>query len=503
MMNRREFIAATASLASAYDSPDELTLMSLTEASELVRKKSVSPVELTEACLKRIEKLNPSLKAYITVTADEALSEARARESEQHRGRWRGPLHGIPIALKDNIDTAGIRTTAASAIFARRIPSEDAEAARRLKSAGAVLLGKLNMSEFAYSDLSTESHFGAVHNPWNPAYVAGGSSGGSAAAVAAGLCFGALGSDTGGSIRQPAAYCGIAGLKPTYGRVSNRGVIPLAWSLDHVGPMTRTAADTALLLQAIAGYDPDDPASENVPAPDYREALRTKTSSFRIGVPRQFFFESLDPEIASAVDEAIRILGKLAASVRELDLSAIKGVVPGSRIGEIFEPIFIAESHAYHAAHLSKHPELYQPPILHYLRTDLEWLQSRPEPSAVVYARAIHQLAQARRAIRHVFESVDLLVTPTTPSQAWSIEETRRESFVRMPGERRWISLRNTQPINVYGLPAVSIPCGLARKGLPVGLQVIGPAWGETNVLALAHAYQQATSWHKRRPVVS
>src|SRR5437016_5698154 len=251
---------------------------SLQQVSELIRKKSASPVELTEECLKRIEKLNPALNAYITVMGEQALRQARELEAERQSGKWRGPLHGIPIGLKDLIDTAGVRTTAASAIFANRIPTDDAEVVRRLRAAGAILIGKLNMHEFAYGATSVPSHYGPVHNPWKLDRIAGGSSGGSGAAVAAELCYGALGSDTGGSIRQPSAYCGIVGFKPTYGRVSTRGVIPLSWSLDHIGPMCRTVADAALLLGVIAGYDPLETTSLDAPVPDYAHALRTKVS---------------------------------------------------------------------------------------------------------------------------------------------------------------------------------------------------------------------------------
>ncbi len=284
--DRRDFLRATrgrvcggagracCGCAGSQRAADDLAMMSLAEVSELVRRKKVSPVELTRACLARVERLNPRLNAFITVTAEQALADARAAESDIAKGRWRGPLHGIPIALKDLFDTAGVRTTAASAIFEDRVPSEDAEVVRRLRAAGAVVLGKLNMHEFAYGDSSAQSHFGPVRNPWDLNRVPGGSSGGSAAAVATGLCYAALGSDTGGSIRQPAAYCGIAGLKPTYGLVSTRGVVPLSWSLDHVGPMCRTVADVALTLQPIAGHDPLETSSLAVSPPDYAAALR-------------------------------------------------------------------------------------------------------------------------------------------------------------------------------------------------------------------------------------
>ena len=330
--------------------PDDLTALSLWDAGDLVRAGKVSPVELTTACLARIERLNPVLNAFITVTGQQALADARAAEAEMTRGKRRSRLHGIPIALKDLFDTAGVRTTAGSAVFADRVPSSDAEVVRRLKAAGAVVLGKLNMHEFAYGDTSAQSHFGPVRNPWNRERVSGGSSGGSAAAVAAGLCYGALGSDTGGSIRQPAAYCGIVGLKPTYGLVSTRGVVPLSWSLDHVGPMCRTVADTAILLQAIAGYDPLDTNSLAATPPDYAKALRGRLSTLRLGVPRSVFYEDVDPEIEQAVKAALQVLRGLTASTRDVELPPYKTL-----------PVVGAEAFAYHAPYFTKTPELYQP----------------------------------------------------------------------------------------------------------------------------------------------
>ena len=269
-------------------------LLSIVEAGELLRKREVSSVELTKNCLAQIEQLNPVLNAFITVTAEPALAQARAAEAEILRGHWRGPLHGIPLALKDLIDTAGIRTTAASALFKDRIPEEDAEVVRRLKDAGAVLVGKQTLHEFAYGGSSMISHYDEVHNPWDPACIAGGSSGGSAASVAAGLCYGAIATDTAGSVREPAALCGVVGLKPTYGRVSVRGVIPLSMSLDHVGPIARTVSDAAVMLQAIAGYDAKDTNSVNAPVGDYHAAIHDRSTPAKIGVPKKFFYENLD-----------------------------------------------------------------------------------------------------------------------------------------------------------------------------------------------------------------
>src|SRR5881296_1636318 len=290
---------------------NDLAFLSLTELSELIRSRKVSPVEVTRNILERIEKRHPALNAYITVTRDVAMKSAQEAESEIQQKKWRGPLHGVPVAVKDLFDTAGIKTTAGSAVFKDRVPDKDAEVIRKLKAAGAVLVGKTNMHEFAFGGSSLVTYFGGVHNPWELGHIAGGSSGGSAAAVAAGLCYGALGSDTGGSIRQPAAYCGIAGLKPTYGLVSTRGVVPLSWSLDHVGPMCRTVADIALMLQPIAGYDPLDTNSVAATPPDYTNALRQKISALRIGLPRAVFYENLDPQIEQVVNEAVKLLERL------------------------------------------------------------------------------------------------------------------------------------------------------------------------------------------------
>ncbi len=458
-------------------------LLTLAEASDCVRTKSISPVELTQACLRRIERLNPVVNAFITVTAEAALRQARELEAEAQLGRWRSPLHGVPVALKDLIDTAGVPTTAASAIFADRVPSDDAEVVSRLKAAGAVILGKLNMQEFAYGDTSAESHYGPVRNPWDSERVAGGSSGGPAAAVAASLCYGALGSDTGGSIRQPASYCGIVGLKPTYGLVSTRGVVPLSWSLDHIGPMCRTVADTALLLQPIAGYDPLDTNSLDATAPSYVEALRQKVSTVRLGIPRAVFYEKLDPEIDQAMNEALQVLGRLTASAREIELPAYGTI-----------PVVGAEAYAFHAPYFTRAPQLYQP-------TTRRRLELGSGVTAAAYIEGRRELERLRRSVNAVFSTVDLLVTPTTPILPSTLQEPANDPLTPPPGGVP-LSLRNTQPFDVYGLPSISIPCGFSRSGLPIGLEISGPRLGEPLVLALAHAYEQATEWHRIRPPI-
>jgi aspartyl-tRNA(Asn)/glutamyl-tRNA(Gln) amidotransferase subunit A len=456
---------------------------SILEVSELLRKGSVSPVELTTDCLARIEKLNPKLNAFIAVTAESALAEARQAEAEIRRGDWRGPVHGIPLALKDLIDTAGVRTTAASLLFKDRIPTDHAEVVRRLKAAGVVLLGKQNLHEFAYGGSSMISAFGEVRNAWNAEHIAGGSSGGSATSVAAGLCYGAIGTDTAGSIREPSALCGVVGLKPTYGRVSARGVIPLSLSLDHVGPIAATVADVAAIFSAVAGYDAADRASVNAPIEDYVSSLQKEMKPLRVGVPRKFFFDDLDPEVASATQRALSGLTAMGAEVRDIEMP-----VPTDRT------LQSGEAYAFHAEFVARNPELYQPETLRRIRTG-----QNVSPESLLECR--RDLERVRREIASSFADVDVMVTPTTPLAAPTIAELKANPDLIRP--RELLLLRNTRPINVWGLPAISVPCGFTEAGLPIGLQIIGPHWGEARVLRVAYAYEQATAWHKRRPLSS
>ncbi len=452
---------------------------SISDLAPRLRRREVSPVEITQGCLARIEKSDPALNAFITVMAESALEEAREAEAEILRGEWRGPLHGVPVALKDLIDTAGVRTTAASALYKDRIPNQDAEVVRRLRQAGAVIVGKNNLHEFAYGGSSLVSYFGEVHNPWDLGRIAGGSSGGSAAAVVAGLAYAAIGTDTAGSIREPAALCGCVGLKPTYGRVSSRGVIPLSSSLDHVGPLGATVADAAVVLQAIAGYDPADITTADVPVADYVSALREGAKALRVGAPRGYFFDDLDPEVAAAMEHALLGMASLGAEITEVQLD-----VPTDRT------LQVAESYAYHAEGVARGPELYQPETLRRI-------QSGEKVSAAEYIQRRRELEEARRSIRAVFSDVDVLVTPTMPMPAPLIANLKAHPDALRPAELKL--LRNTRPFNVWGLPAISIPCGFTQSGLPIGLQITGPHWREDMVLRLAHAYEQATAWHKRR----
>jgi aspartyl-tRNA(Asn)/glutamyl-tRNA(Gln) amidotransferase subunit A len=484
--DRRSFLAAGISAAvglalqPALGASQDLADLTLKKASELLRSKAASSVDLTQACLERIETHDSTLNAFITVTREQALTAARRMDAEQRRGHWRGPLHGIPIALKDNIDTAGLRTTAASELFKNRVPSEDAEVVRRLKIAGAILLGKTNLHEFAYGGSSSVSYFGPVHNPWALDRVPGGSSGGSAAATASGLCFGSLGTDTAGSVRIPASYCGIVGFKPTYGRVSNRGVIPLSWTLDHVGPLCKTVEDAALFLGVVAGFDELDPTTVNVPVPDYGRALKMPVAKLRLGVPRAPFFDNLDPEISKAVDAAIEVLRTLTASLREVQL-------PPARNGRV---ITGPEAYAYHSQWLTDSPEKYQPATRDRL------VQFASAVTTQDYVQARRQCDLLRREIKNVFTMVDLLVTPTMASPPSAIVPIEQSAGLD-PSRTR-----NTWPFDVSGLPAITVPCGFTSSGLPIGLQIVGAPFAEPTVLAMAHAYEQATGWHSRHPVV-
>ena len=492
-MNRRSFFftaagtvgilsrarSATGQAVGSLEDPASLTIGA---AAAFIRSGQLTPIELTKACLERIERYDPKLNAFITVTPDLALEQAATAEAELSRGVDRGPLHGIPIALKDNIDTAGVRTTAASAVFADRTPTKDAEVTRRLKVAGAVLLGKLNMHEWAAGGTSVISFWGPVHNPWNLDHETGGSSGGSAAAVAADLCLGALGTDTGGSVRVPSSHCGIVGLKPTYGRVSNGGVIPLAWSRDHVGPMCKTVADAALMLQVLAGYDSEDLSSADLSVPSYEKAIGQTVKEFRLGVPEAFFYDVLEDEVGKAARAAVEVLRPMVAGVQNAVLPAVLDV--SSALG--------AEVYAYHRPMLQRAGGRYQP-------ATRKGLSALKEISGADYVLARRTLQKRRREIMKIFDSVDVLVTPTVKYAPRTIQYwlERAEETKPLPPE-----IWNTWLFNIFGLPAISIPCGFTESGLPIGLQIAGPPFQEEKVLALAHAFEQATRWHLRNPTL-
>jgi aspartyl-tRNA(Asn)/glutamyl-tRNA(Gln) amidotransferase subunit A len=483
-VTRRDFISAAAAGAlvatarvAAQSRDDELTKLSIAEAGRRIAAREISPIELTRAYLERIDRIDERVNAYITVTAEQALEQARILERELMAGRSRGPLHGIPLALKDNIDTAGVLTTAGSAVYGDRVPDKDAHVVTLLRGAGAVFLGKLNMHEFAYGATSVVTHYGPVRNPWNLNYIPGGSSGGSAAAVAARMCAAALGTDTAASIRQPAAYCGVAGLKATHGLASIRGIVPLSEMHDHVGPLARSVGDCALVMTALAGFDPLDAVSVDAPREDFTAAIGQSVSGLRIGIPRALFYEDLDPEIAAATDAAIAVLKGMTRGVTDVELPSIDSSAVSN-----------AETWGYHAP-LAADPArraLYKP-------WTIDRISSRANTALGDYLQARRRMVIARNTVGAVFANIDVLVTPCVMRMPASIEDTLRDP-------RSGSYIRNTLPFNIYGIPAISVPCGFSRAGLPIGLQISGPRLGEARVLALAHAYEQATEWHGRQP---
>ena len=466
----------------------ELCYNSLKGLATLIQRQEVSPVEATHAVIAQVEKCDRQLNSFITLLRDEAFIQARTAEQEIQAGRYRGPLHGIPIAVKDLYYTKGIRTTAGSKILLDFKPAYDATVITRLQDAGAILIGKLNMHEFARGATNASSLIGACYNPWDTQRITGGSSGGSAAAVAAGLCFGSLGSDTGGSIRIPAALCGIVGLKPTYGRVSRYGVFPLSWSLDHVGPMTRTVTDAALMLQVIAGHDRHDPTTRTAVVPDYSAALTRDIEGARLGIPQEFYFEQLDVEVRDSVRAAIRTLERAGAQVEEVSLPLSKYAAAAGRM------ISSSESAEIHEAFLKTRIGDYSSDVRAGLLVGQLILGKH-------YLKAQRFRSLLRQEMAAALRRVDALVTPTVsipaPRSGQTMVDVDQES-IDVAGALS----RLTRPANLTGFPAISVPCGFTQGELPIGLQLIGRPFAEATILQLAYAYEQATTWHQHQPVL-
>jgi len=463
-----------------------LCTMTLEQLAPLLRTKELSPVEVTQAHLERIEDLDQAVNAFITVTSDLALDSARRCEQAIMRGEYRGPLHGIPVALKDLYDTAGVLTTAGSKIYAQRVPSEDATVVSRLRAAGTVLLGKTNLHEFAYGLTTDSSFFGPSRNPWDLERSPGGSSGGSGAAVAAGLCVAATGSDTGGSIRIPAALCGIVGLKPTFGRVSCHGLLPLSWSLDHAGPMARTVYAAAAMLDAIAAPDPLDPVSVQVTVPGYIDRLRDGVAGVRIGLDADWALLGVCQEVSTTFQTALRDMQELGAEIVEVTLPGVERAI------EAALTILSAEATAVHEEFLRTRAGDYQPDVRVRLQ---EGFAIR----GTDYARARRTGQLLRGDLAQVLEQVDLLATPmcAIPAPRFGQRE------VAINGEKTPVAdalTRYTRLLNLTGGPAISVPCGFSSDGLPIGLQLAGRAWDEATVLRAAHAYEAATGWTDHLP---
>ena len=464
----------------------DLCFLTVGEVAPLLRRKELSPVALTAAVLERIAAVGPALNAYLTVTADAALVAARVAEREIMGGEYRGPLHGVPVSLKDLYYTKGVRTTGGSKILAAFVPDHDAAAVERLRAAGAIVVGKANMHEFAYGADNRNPHYGPALNPWDRTRITGGSSGGSGAAVAAGLGAVSLGSDTGGSIRIPAACCGTVGLKPTYGRVSLYGVIPLSWSQDTVGPLTRSVGDAGIVLNALAGHDPRDPASASTPVADYTAGLDGEVRGLRIGVPRDHFFAGLEPEVRQLISAAGEVLAGAGATLVEV---ALPHVAEATAAGAT---ILFAEAAAYHAEWFRARPDDYGGDV----RRRIEQGSLLP---AIDYIQAQRARAHCCAEFEQVFREVDALITPTLPMVAPRLDQAEITFDDRVEDTRTALT-RFTRLFNVLGAPAIAVPCGFTAAGLPASLQIVARRFAEQTALRLAYAYEARTEWRRRRP---
>ena len=470
---------------------EDLLELTIAELAPKIRAKEVSPVEVTEAALTKAGRLQPALNSFITLLHEQAMSAAKEQEEALGRGEYLGPLQGIPIGIKDNLATAAIRTTLGSKVLAEHIPEEDAYVVTRCKAAGAIILGKENLEEFAAGATSNNPHYGPVHNPWALDHIPGGSSGGGGANVAARVTFASLGTDLGGAVRLPATFCGVVGRKQTFGRVSQRGLLVTSFNGDHIGPMTRSVEDSALVLQGIAGYDPLDPSTVPVPVPDYLEQMARGLSGLKIGIPSNYFFELLDPEVEESVRKAIAVLEEQGAEVREVSLPSMKYV-------GALRAASLADGVVTHEPYLRKHRGEYGPDVL-YRTLAGQFVLGKDYSKALKVQRIIKE-EQAR-----VLQEVDFLVTPTAPVAAPRIDATHltlNGERYRVRGPGSGVISRNTSPMNATGLPAISLPCGFNQQGLPIGVQFVGRPFEEGSLFRIAQAYEQVSSTGKHGPVV-
>jgi aspartyl-tRNA(Asn)/glutamyl-tRNA(Gln) amidotransferase subunit A len=462
------------------DGMDDLHTLSITEALDALRRQKITPQELAGACLRQIERLNPTHCAFITVNDLESALDHKPYENVP--ATLANALRGVPIAVKDLINTAGLRTTVGSKFFTDHIPSEDAFVVEKLKQAGASILGKTNTHEIALGVTGDNPHFGTARNPWNRDRIPGGSSSGSAIAVATGMALGALGSDTGGSIRIPASLCGVVGFKPTYGRVSTRGVFPLSWNLDHVGPLTSCVRDAALMLQVISIYDPVDPASIKVLTGDYLGHLVDDIEGRKIALGIGDYVEASDPDVLAAVHAAVKVLESLGCKVQEVNVDWMRQAALANKT------MTQADAAAVHRGRLQEHPEMFGEDVRRRL-------QDGAKTTSTEYSLARRTQTEIRKRCEIFFESHDFLIVPSTPIAAPTIAG---HDAVEQAGRLT----RFTAPFNLTGLPAISIPCGFTSEGLPIGLQIVSRAWADAKVLNVAYAYEQTTEWHKQRPQI-
>jgi aspartyl-tRNA(Asn)/glutamyl-tRNA(Gln) amidotransferase subunit A len=471
---------------------ESLAFATIEELGPLLAKRKISSVELAEIFLRRIGRRNPSLNAFITITAEQALAAARRADKQLLRRRSSRsenfPLLGIPITIKDNIWTRGILSTAGSKILRNFIPAEDSTAARKLARAGAVLLGKTNLNEFAYGITGGNAHYGSAHNPWALDRMPGGSSAGSAVAIAAGLCAASVGTDTGGSIRVPSALCGTVGLKPTFGRVSIFGTMPLSPSLDHVGPMARSVADAAILLGLIAGRDSLDPTSSPKPVEDFRGALRKPLRKFRLGRPCEYYWEKLDPEVRRLTEAAVRDMEMRAAAVREVSLPHLKESLDAATDISLAEALHVHQAAGYFPARAADYGEEVR-----------QRIDSGAKVPATCYLAGLDVRKKLLAEFDAAFQDVDAIVAPAVPVPAPLIGAESVQIDGKQTGVRPAI-VGHSRPANFTGLPAISVPCGFTRDGLPVGLQLIGRAFDEGTLLRIAFSYERANDWGARHP---
>jgi len=464
----------------------EICYLPATELSGLIRRKEVSPVEVVEAHLARIEATEPTLNSFITLLPDQAMADAKTAENEIQSGNYRGPLHGIPITLKDLYYLKGVRNTSGSKIFHDFVPDFDSTITSKLKNAGTVILGKTNTHQFAYGITGENPDYGDMHNPWNPQRITGGSSGGSVSSVASGQSTLTMGSDTGGSIRVPSSLCGLVGLKPTYGRLSRYGLTALSWSQDHPGPMARTVADCAMLMNATAGYDPKDPATSQNSVPDYTGALTGGVKGLRVGVPKEFFEAPLDSEVERAVRQAINLLEQLGAVVKEISWPMYTYAAPIATV------IQMAEATSYHADLVRSRGGEYAKPVR--LLLEAGFFLSAPQLNRAHQARTLFV-----NQTLELLQDVDVLAGPMTPITAHKIGATEVTVGSTTMTPRAALT-QYTRPYNLSGFPAISVPCGFSAEGMPIGLQLGARPFAEETLLRTAHVYEQATQWHQRRP---
>jgi aspartyl-tRNA(Asn)/glutamyl-tRNA(Gln) amidotransferase subunit A len=465
----------------------DLPGLSIAAAARLIRKGEVSPTELFNSSLREIEKHNSTLRAFISITEESGKKAAAAAELMLSAGYDLGPLHGIPLGIKDNIAIKGERTTAGGKILENWHPDKDATIISRLKQAGAVFVGKTNMHEYAWGGTSANPHYGHVRNPWDTSKFPAGSSGGSGAAVAASLCYGALGTDTGGSIRLPSAINGVVGLRPTYGRVSNSGIIPLAWTMDTAGPMTRTVEDCALLFNAIAGPDPTDPATASVPVDDFLSRLSVGVKGLRIGIVPSYFFSHIQQDVKHAVESALKTFEALGAHVVEVDIKHIEGNISAQLTIESAEPS------TYHQKSLRERPGDFGDDVRTLLEVGEMLL-------ATHYLQAQRYRTLLRNEFLEAFKHVDVFICPTLPFTATDLGATTVEIESGVQEDMLSAIMQFTGVASLTGLPSLNVPCGFDSGGLPVGMQIIGAPFTESRLFSVGHSFQCATDFHTRRP---